>query len=185
METTVGLEGMTIDIHTDLHGEIAMTGKKNTHAVAVAVAHARRIPAAVNHATSLAVLRDREKSGAEIARARDREENDVSATGLQHVAAIVLALGVPITLIAMYQVVVVVQPVLLPVNAKTVGIANVKIVGLASVKIVGLASVRIVGLASVRIVGLANGTTAVTVHGVIVLETTTVGMAVENEEVGV
>jgi len=168
METTVGLDGMTIDIHTDLHGEIVMTEKKSTHAVAVAVAHARRIPAAVNHATNLAVLHGLEKSGDEIVRARDLEENDASATGHQHVAATVLALGVPITLIAMYQVAVV-QPVLLPVNAKTAGIASGKIVGLASV----------------RIVDLANGTIAVTVHGVIVLETTTVGMAVENEEVGV
>jgi len=168
MQTTADLDEMMIDIHTDPHGGIGMTEKKSIRAVAVAVAHARRILAAVNHATSLVVLRHLERTGAEIVRARDPEEGDASAIAHQHVAATVLALGVLITLIAMYQVVVV-QRVLLPVNAKTVGLANVKTVGLVSV----------------RIVGLANGTIAVTVHVVIVLETTTVGMAVENEEVGV
>ncbi|KAA8618829.1 hypothetical protein A1F94_005671 [Pyrenophora tritici-repentis] len=61
----------------------------------------------------------------------------------------------------MYQVVAL-QPLVPPVNARTVEIVSVRTVG-----------------------RLGNVTTAVTVHEATVHETTTVGMAVENEEVDV
>ncbi|KAE8853028.1 hypothetical protein HRS9122_00020 [Pyrenophora teres f. teres] len=94
-------------------------------------------------------------------RSRSRSRGDgASASANANAAATVLVLGVPTTLIVMYQVAAL-QPVESPVNARTVETA------------------------SVRIVGLGNVTTAVTVHEATVLETTTVGTAVENEEVGV
>ncbi|KAE8852472.1 hypothetical protein PTNB29_10373 [Pyrenophora teres f. teres] len=160
MQTTAGLDGMTIDIRTDLHGGIEMTGKTNTRAMAAAVAHGRRILAAANRATGLAVLRHLEKNGVVIVRARGLGGDGASASANANAAATVLVLGVPTTLIVMYQVAAL-QPVKSPVNARTVETA------------------------SVRIVGLGNVTTAVTVHEATVLETTTVGTAVENEEVGV
>ena len=160
MKTTVGLDGMTIDTRTDLHGGTGTTEKRSIRVAAVAVAHARRTIAAANRATSLAVLHHLEKSGAEIVLGRGLEEDDVSVIDLQHVAVIVPALGVPTTLIAMYQVVVV-QLAVLPVNAKIVETANARTVGLASV------------------------TTAAIVHEATVRETMTVGMAVGIEEVGV
>jgi len=160
MKTTVDLDGMTIDTRTDLHGGTGTTEKKSIRVAAVAVAHARRIIAAANRATSPAVLHHLEKSGAEIVPGRGLEEDDVSAIDLQHVAAIVPALGVPTTLIAMYRVVVV-QLAVLPVNAK------------------------IVETVSARTVDLVSVTTAAIVHEAIVRETMTVGTAAGTEEVDV
>ncbi|KAF7570691.1 COMPASS-Shg1 multi-domain protein [Pyrenophora tritici-repentis] len=103
------------------------------------------------------ILRHLEKNGVAIVRARGHEGDGASANA----AAAILALGVPTTLIAMYQVVAL-QPLVPPVNARTVEIVSVRTVG-----------------------RLGNVTTAVTVHEATVHETTTVGMAVENEEVDV
>ncbi|KAI2484282.1 COMPASS-Shg1 multi-domain protein [Pyrenophora tritici-repentis] len=112
---------------------------------------------AASRATGLAVLRHLEKNGVAIVRARGHEGDGASANA----AAAILALGVPTTLIAMYQVVAL-QPLVPPVNTRTVEIVSVRTVG-----------------------RLGNVTTAVTVHEATVHETTTVGMAVENEEVDV